>query len=85
MDGGFIIVGDTKSHPGEKCDVWLIKTDPNGNKEWDKTFGDSYGDDIGRSVVQTSDGGFIIVGDTESYGSGRDDVWLIKTYDNSHQ
>jgi hypothetical protein len=78
-DGGYILVGDTKILNDM---VWLLKTDAEGNKLWDKTFESvssmlNLGVKRGRSVEQTSDGGYILVG--YAYGSGDNVAWLIKT------
>lgn len=82
-DGGYIIVGNTPIYNDEtnyydNVDIWLIKTDSSGNKEWDSIIGGS-GNDFGRAVLETPDGGFIIIGKTDSFGKGETDVWLIKT------
>jgi len=73
-DDGYIMTGETRSN-GRSTDVWLIKTDADGNKIWDKTFDGDYGDQ-GFFVQQTSDGGYIITG---KQGIGYANVWLIKT------
>jgi len=64
LDGGFIIVGYKEIYQSDH-DVWLIKTDSEGNEEWNNTFGDNE-DDRGNFVSQTQDGGYIITGNTWS-------------------
>lgn len=76
QDGGFIIAGQTKSY-GTGTDAYLVKTDQSGKEQWHKNFGGS-SQDICYSVRQTKDGGFILAGQTVSYGTGGD-VYLVKT------
>ena len=76
-DGGYIIAGKTRSYGSDNWDVYVLKLDKNGNREWWKTLGGSMWDEA-RSVQQTNDGGYVIAGVTWSYGSGYSDVYLIK-------
>ncbi len=76
QDGGFIITGSTRSFGSGAEDVYLIKTTGNGNPVWLKSYGGT-GADIGWAVRQTTDGGYIVTGNTKSFGS--QGVYLIKT------
>jgi hypothetical protein len=77
IDGGFVIVGETTILVNGGTDLWIIKTDSNGDEEWNHLYGgDDY--DRGCSVQQTVDGGFIITGWTQSFGPGFRNMWIIK-------
>jgi len=78
-DGGYIIIGTATSNQLDV--VWLIKTDVFGIKEWERTFGgDAEGcEAYGYSVEQTSDGGYIVVGEINRWTETYSDIWLIKT------
>jgi predicted secreted protein len=76
-DRGYIVTGYTRSFGAGGKDLWLIKTDAEGNEQWLKTFGGPK-DDVGMSVLQAEDGGYVAAGRTASYGAGGDDIWLLK-------
>jgi hypothetical protein len=74
-DGGYIITGHKSLWVWEEIgDLWLIKTDSLGNTLWTRVYG-ADGPDCGCCVRQTSDGGYIISGYSESLQS----LWLLKT------
>jgi hypothetical protein len=82
-DGGYLIVGEKGS--STTSDIWLIKTDGNGNAEWNKTYGGS-GNEWGSTLHTTVDGlGYIIVSSTESYGNGSSDIWMIRVDTNGNE
>ena len=78
IDGGYAIAGDAYTSVAGVRDFYLFKTDSAGNMLWSKTYGGK-GDDSVSSLVQTNDGGYAIVGDTNSFGAGGYDVYLVKT------
>ncbi|PWL29424.1 MAG: hypothetical protein DCO96_06580 [Fluviicola sp. XM-24bin1] len=91
-DGGFIICGRSDSNDGDVTfnnggqDIWVIKLDANGIISWEKSLGGS-GDDIGESIIQTNDGGYIVAGYTNSNdgdvsnNNGGQDFWIVKLDD----
>ena len=81
FDEGYAIAGFTgytDSIEGEKYDFWLVKIDEFGAMQWNQTYGGE-GDDRVYSLVATSDGGYLLVGGTMSFGAGNMDSWLVKT------
>jgi hypothetical protein len=87
-DGGFIITGYSRTYTHGRQDIWLIRTDAAGNLVWHQYFG-GFDTDHGMDVIEVSDGGFALIGNTRSFGSVDPatqirtyDIWLIRTTDN---
>lgn len=79
-DGGFIATGGGNSTSSGSVNVYLLKTYPDGTKQWLRTFGTSDMTEEGRWVIQTSEGGYCIVGLSDcNYDTDWGKIWLIKT------
>lgn len=89
-DGGYVIAGNTFSSDGDisnnkgESDFWLIKVNEAGSLVWEQTYGGTQFD-AAQAVVQSSDGGFFVVGNSKSsdldasFNSGENDIWVVKT------
>jgi TolB-like protein len=77
-DGGYIVAGSTLSYGAGDADFYLVRTDEQGDVLWARTYGGDTAD-LGHSVELTEDGGFIMAGQTSSFGAGNWDAWLVKT------
>lgn len=88
-DGGYIIAGSSESNNGDvtgnngNWDYWIVKTDSLANIEWQKSLGGGF-DDKSTDIKQTFDGGYIVIGSTESNNAfvsgnhGEMDYWFVK-------
>ena len=77
QDGGYIIAGSTSSFGYGDSDAWVFKLSSSGSIEWQKTYGGIDTENI-ISIQQTSDGGYVIGGDTLSFGAGSYDIWVLR-------
>ena len=77
-DNGFVLAGGTFSYGAGGSDFWLVRTDSLGNMQWNRTYGGT-GDDEAHCITLTLDGGYAILGTTNSFGAGGYDFWLVKT------
>ncbi|MCP4117910.1 MAG: DUF4214 domain-containing protein [Desulfobacteraceae bacterium] len=82
-DGGYIIAGETV-FPENNTDIYLIKTDINGNEIWSNTIGRSNCTEQVKSIQETADGGFIIVGEIQE-DSCKSDIYLMKADRNGNE
>jgi hypothetical protein len=77
VDRNYIIAGYSRSYGNGSQDVYLLKVAENGDSLWARIYG-SDSNDIAREIEVTSDGGYIVVGETRSYGSGGNDIWILR-------
>lgn len=78
VENGYTVVGHTESVGKGKWDIWLVHTDKDGTQVWDNTYGGG-DNEMGNSIVQTSDGGYVVGGYTYSFAVASLDAWVIKT------
>ena len=77
-DGGFILLGFTNAIGAGDYDMYLVKVDANGVSQWARTYGfPDY--ENAQAVIQSSDGGYVLVGSTYTYISDDDDLYIVKT------
>jgi hypothetical protein len=76
-DGGYVVAGYTYSFGAGGWDIYVVKLDSGGNIVWTKTIGGS-NLDVAYSIIQSSDGGYIVAGETWSFGAGGSDIYVVK-------
>jgi hypothetical protein len=77
LDTGYVIAGYTNSEGISGYNMYLVKTDKNGDTLWTRTYGGTDWD-FANAIQQTNDGGYILAGGTYSFGNGDEDVYLVK-------
>jgi len=83
-DGGYVVGGDTRSFTYGNNDFAIYKLNSSGNKVWFKHYG-GLSDDRAKSIQQTSDGGYIVAGETDSYTYGSDDFAVYRLDSNGNK
>jgi hypothetical protein len=90
IDGGYIVSGDTPSYDGDvsgnhgSYDYWIVKLSSTGTIEWQKCLGGTGGESSINSIIQASDGGYVIAGSSNSTNGdvtgnhGDKDSWIVK-------
>jgi hypothetical protein len=76
-DGGYAIAGQTNSFGAGVSDMYIVKLDSSGTLQWNKTIGGT-ASDYANCIIQTSDGGYAVAGQTNSFGAGNSDIFLVR-------
>lgn len=74
---GVVVTGDKTETFGQPLDILVMKISEEGEMVWEKNYGGS-GVDQGQAIINTPDGGFLIAGESDSYGDGDNDMFLLK-------
>jgi hypothetical protein len=84
LDGQYIVAGSSSSYGAiGNTDVFLVKVDSMGFPMWEKYFG-GFGNEVGKSVIQLPDSGYVIAGFTSSFGAGGYDAFILRTDKNGN-
>ncbi|HRI29471.1 MAG TPA: hypothetical protein PK715_15545, partial [Chitinophagales bacterium] len=78
-DGGFALVGFSQNFPNDYAQIWFIKTDAQGNIEWDRYYGTNNNSEGGEHLMQLPDGGYLILGYRYNHSTQVYRIWLIRT------
>ena len=79
-DGNFLVSGCINTFSSGNSDLWLLKIDADGNIRWQKRYGGENSESFytsGHCIHQTTEGGYIVAGNTTSFGAGFNDFWII--------
>lgn len=83
LNGQYAVTGSTSSFGNGNTDMYLALVDSMGWVRWEKSFG-GFNNDIGRSIIQLKDSGFVMAGYTNSFGSGGYDMYVVRTDKNGN-
>jgi hypothetical protein len=77
-DGGYIVAGSTETFGAGDWEMYIVKLDSSGNVQWTKTIGGPSFFDDAVSIIQSSDGGYVVASYTNSFGAGGGDFFVVK-------
>lgn len=77
LEGGLMLVGFEDKYPDELGDLYLVKTNNEGILEWEKRYGVTNKVEGGKDIIQTADGGYLVLG-IQANNMGDVDIWLLK-------
>lgn len=77
-NGELCLAGGTQSFGSASTNFWLVVTSANGDTLWSRTYGGNSHDEC-RSIIESSDGGYVLAGSTYSFGTWPENFWVVKT------